>query len=45
MGFIIPTVSLGLGVGLRGEHVAAVSLVGGALCIVGAWALAVAARR
>lgn len=45
MGFIIPTVSLVLGVGLRGEHVAAVSLVGGALCVVGAWALAVAGRR
>ncbi|MDY7104152.1 MAG: DMT family transporter [Actinomycetota bacterium] len=45
MAFIIPTVSLVLGVGLRDEHVAAVSLAGGALCVLGAWWLAVAARR
>lgn len=43
MGFIIPAVSLALGVGVRGEQVAAVSIIGGAICVAGAWMLA--ARR
>ncbi|MGE0815528.1 MAG: DMT family transporter [Vicinamibacterales bacterium] len=37
--FIIPVVALVLGVAVRGEHVAAVSVGGGALCLAGAWLL------
>jgi drug/metabolite transporter (DMT)-like permease len=36
-GFFIPVVALILGVAVRGEHVAAISLVGGAVCLVAAW--------
>lgn len=37
--FLIPVVALALGVIVRGESVAALSLAGGALCLVGAWYL------
>jgi drug/metabolite transporter (DMT)-like permease len=43
MGFIIPAVSLALGVFVRGEHVALTAVVGGAVCVLGAWLLATAA--
>lgn len=36
-GFIIPVVALLLGVAVRGEHVAPISIVGGAICLVSAW--------
>ena len=35
--FLIPVVALVLGVALRGEQVAGLSLVGGVVCLVGAW--------
>lgn len=35
--FLIPVVALGLGVALRGEHVAPLSIVGAAVCLAGAW--------
>ena len=35
--FLIPVVALVLGVALRGEQVAALSLVGGVVCLTGAW--------
>lgn len=35
--FLIPVVALVLGVAVRGEQVAPLSLVGGAVCLVGAW--------
>jgi drug/metabolite transporter (DMT)-like permease len=35
--FFIPPVALLLGVIIRGEHVAALSIFGGAVCLVGAW--------
>jgi len=35
--FLIPVVALILGVEVRGEHVAALSLVGGGGCLAGAW--------
>jgi drug/metabolite transporter (DMT)-like permease len=35
--FLIPPVALLLGVLVRGEHVAAVSLLGGLVCLAGAW--------
>jgi len=35
--FLIPPVALLLGVLVRGEHVATVSVLGGAVCLVGAW--------
>jgi drug/metabolite transporter (DMT)-like permease len=35
--FLIPPVALLLGVLVRGEHVAPLSVVGGAVCLVGAW--------
>ena len=35
--FIIPVVALGLGVGVRHEHVAWLSIAGAAICIAGAW--------
>ncbi|MEP7116440.1 MAG: DMT family transporter, partial [Acidobacteriota bacterium] len=34
--FLIPVVALGLGIVARGEHVAALSIVGAAVCLVGA---------
>ena len=40
MGFIIPVVSLLLGVVVRGEHVAALSVGGGGVCVIGAVLLA-----
>jgi drug/metabolite transporter (DMT)-like permease len=44
MGFIIPAVSLLLGVVVRHEHVNTLSIIGGAVCLGGAWLLARAAR-
>jgi len=35
--FLIPVVALALGVAIRGEQVAAVSVIGGVVCLVGAW--------
>jgi drug/metabolite transporter (DMT)-like permease len=35
--FLIPPVSLLLGVLVRGEHVAPISVLGGAVCLAGAW--------
>jgi drug/metabolite transporter (DMT)-like permease len=35
--FLIPPVALLLGVLVRGEHVAALSIVGSAICVAGAW--------
>ena len=35
--FLIPVVALALGVGVRHEHVALVSVVGGFVCLMGAW--------
>jgi drug/metabolite transporter (DMT)-like permease len=35
--FLIPAVALVLGVVVRGEHVAALSVAGGAVCVAGAW--------
>ncbi|MBX7185296.1 MAG: DMT family transporter [Vicinamibacteria bacterium] len=35
--FLIPVVALALGVIVRGERVAAVSVIGGAVCLAGAW--------
>ena len=35
--FLIPPVSLALGVLVRGEHVALLSIVGAAVCLAGAW--------
>lgn len=35
--FLIPPVALVLGVLVRAEHVAALSVVGGAVCVAGAW--------
>ena len=40
MGFIIPAVSLILGVVVRNEHVATLSIVGGIVCVAGAYLLA-----
>ena len=39
MAFLMPTVSLLLGLVVRHEHVAAVSIIGGAVCVVGAYLL------
>jgi len=36
-GFLIPPVALLLGVLVRGEHVATVSVIGGVVCLAGAW--------
>ncbi len=44
MGFIIPAVSLILGVIVRHEHVKALSIVGGVICVAGAALLSRAAR-
>jgi drug/metabolite transporter (DMT)-like permease len=35
--FLIPPVALGLGVLVRSEHVAMLSVLGGAVCVAGAW--------
>jgi drug/metabolite transporter (DMT)-like permease len=35
--FLIPVVALALGVMVRGEHVAAISAIGCAVCLAGAW--------
>jgi drug/metabolite transporter (DMT)-like permease len=35
--FLIPVVALALGVVVRGEHVAPLSIVGAAVCLAGAW--------
>jgi drug/metabolite transporter (DMT)-like permease len=35
--FLIPPVALLLGVLVRGEHVATLSVVGGIVCLAGAW--------
>jgi drug/metabolite transporter (DMT)-like permease len=35
--FFIPVVALALGVAVRGEHVAPLSIVGAAVCLAGAW--------
>jgi drug/metabolite transporter (DMT)-like permease len=35
--FLIPPVALLLGVLVRGEHVAALSVLGGVVCLAGAW--------
>lgn len=35
--FLIPAVALALGIAVRGEQVAALSMVGGAVCVAGAW--------
>ena len=46
--FFIPVVALALGVAVRGEHVAPLSIVGAAVCLVGAWLIRprpAAARR
>jgi len=39
MAFIMPTVSLLLGLVVRHEHVAAVSIIGGGVCVIGAYLL------
>ena len=44
MGFIIPAMSLVLGVVVRNEHVATLSIIGGAVCVGGAYLLARAPR-
>jgi drug/metabolite transporter (DMT)-like permease len=35
--FLIPGVALLLGVAVRNEHVALLSVIGGAVCVAGAW--------
>ena len=45
MGFIIPAVSLALGVLVRHEAVALVSVVGGVVCVLGAFLLATSPSR
>ena len=35
--FLIPVVALALGVGVRHETVAAISIAGAAICLTGAW--------
>jgi drug/metabolite transporter (DMT)-like permease len=35
--FLVPAVALALGVAVRGEHVARLSILGGAVCVAGAW--------
>jgi drug/metabolite transporter (DMT)-like permease len=44
MAFLIPAVSLVLGVAIRHESVRVVSIAGGAVCMIGAWLLARAGR-
>ena len=43
--FLIPVVALALGVVVRGESVAAISLAGGAVCLAGAWLIRRASPR
>jgi drug/metabolite transporter (DMT)-like permease len=45
MGFIIPVVSLGLGLLVLGEEVELLAVAGGAVCLGGAWLLATAPKR
>jgi drug/metabolite transporter (DMT)-like permease len=44
MGFIIPAVSLLLGIAVRHEHVSPLSIAGGGVCLAGAWLLGRSAR-
>jgi hypothetical protein len=41
----MPAVSLVLGVVVRDEHVELISIVGGGICVLGAWLLARAAKQ
>ncbi len=43
--FLIPAVALALGVLVRGEQVSIVSVIGGAVCLAGAWAIRRASMR
>jgi len=43
--FLIPIVSVLLGIVVRGESVSDISLIGGAVCVVAAWLLAQARAR
>jgi drug/metabolite transporter (DMT)-like permease len=43
--FLVPVVALALGVAVRGERVAALSVIGGAVCLLGAWQIRRAAAR
>jgi drug/metabolite transporter (DMT)-like permease len=43
--FLIPIVALGLGVAVRGEQVAWLSVVGAAICLAGAWTIRRPERR
>jgi drug/metabolite transporter (DMT)-like permease len=43
-GFLIPVLALILGVSVRHEHVALVSIAGAAICLIGAWMLRLAQR-
>jgi len=43
--FIIPVVSLLLGITIRHEHVSALSIVGAGVCLTGAWLIKPAAKR
>lgn len=45
MAYLMPAVSLVLGVVVRDEHVAMVSVAGGVICVLGAWLLARAAKQ
>lgn len=43
--FLIPVVALFLGVIVRGEHVAPISAIGGAVCLAGAWLISAPKAR
>jgi len=43
--FLIPAVALALGVAIRGEQVALISVVGSAICVAGAWLMRRASIR
>ncbi len=43
--FLMPVVALVLGVTIRGEHVQLVSVIGAAICLVGAWVIRYAGLR
>ena len=43
--FLMPAVALVLGLAVRGERVAAIAMVGGAVCLVGAWLVRRASLR
>ena len=45
MAYLMPAVSLVLGVVVRNEHVELISIVGGGICVLGAWLLARAATQ